>query len=163
MPIVVTCPSCSTALKAPDTAAGKRFKCPKCSSAIEVPADAAPEAEEEYADEPAPAPARKGEVRRREERAPASAPPPSDWVSNRQTVGLVALMGLAGAVGAHKFILGKNTAGYIMLGVTLVGSACGGLGMLVMLVIAIIEGIKYLRMTDAEFYETYVAGDKAWL
>jgi TM2 domain-containing membrane protein YozV len=163
MPIVVTCPSCSTALKAPDTAAGKRFKCPKCSSAIEVPADAAPEAEEAFADEPAPAPARKGEVRRREERAPAP-PPPADWVSNRTTVGLVALLSPAGAVGAHKFILGKNTAGWIMLAVSVVGMFCtGGLAFIAMQVISTIEGIKYLRMTDAEFYETYVAGDKAWL
>ena len=74
--------------------------------------------------------------------------------------GVLALMS---AVGTHKFILGKNTAGYIMLAVTLVGWFCAGLGPLVMMVIAIIEGIKYLKMSDAEFYETYVAGDKAWL
>jgi Domain of unknown function (DUF4282) len=58
MPIVVTCPSCSANLKAPDAAAGKRVKCPKCSSTIEVPAPSAPvQFEEELTDEPAPAPA----------------------------------------------------------------------------------------------------------
>jgi TM2 domain-containing membrane protein YozV len=160
MPIVVTCPGCSTTLRAPDNAAGKRFRCSKCSATIEVPADAQPEAAEAFAEEPPP-PARGGAPRRREERAPAPAPPPpADWVSNRTTVGLVALMGLAGAVGAHKFIMGKTTAGYIMLAVAVLGC---GIGFWVMTAIAVMEGITYLRMSDAEFYDTYVAGDKAWL
>ncbi len=42
MPIVVTCPSCSATLKAPDNAAGRKLKCPKCTSVIEVPAAAPP-------------------------------------------------------------------------------------------------------------------------
>ena len=163
MPILVMCPSCSTTLKAPDAAAGKRLKCRKCSSAINVPADIAPEANKASADEPKPTPARNGTARRPEERAHAPAPPPSDRVSKRQTVGLAALAGFAGALGAHKFILGKNTAGFIMLGVSLIGSVFGGLGLLVMMAIALMEGIKYLRMSDAEFHDTYIAGDKAWL
>jgi TM2 domain-containing membrane protein YozV len=163
MPIVVTCPSCSTALKVPDAAAGKRFKCRSCGSAIKAPADAAEQMDKTFADEPRPAPAQDGAVPRREERAQAPAPPPPDWVSNRQTVGLAALMGFAGAFGAHKFILGKNRAGFIMLGVSLIGSVFGGLGLAVMTAIAMIEGIKYLRMSDAEFHDVYVAGDKAWL
>ena len=163
MPILVMCPSCSATVKAPDAAAGKRLRCRKCSSAINVPADAVPEANGAFADEPRPAPTRNSAARRPEERVHAPAPPPPDRVSNRQTVGLAALAGFAGALGAHKFILGKNTAGFIMLGVSLIGSVFGGLGLLVMMAIAIIEGIKYLRMSDAEFHDTYVAGDKAWL
>jgi hypothetical protein len=38
MPILVTCPKCSTKLNAPDTAAGRQVKCPKCTSALTVPA-----------------------------------------------------------------------------------------------------------------------------
>jgi predicted Zn finger-like uncharacterized protein len=38
MPIVVTCPSCSTRLKVADQSAGKMVKCPKCAAAIPVPA-----------------------------------------------------------------------------------------------------------------------------
>lgn len=50
MPIAVVCPSCSTRMNAPDTAAGRRTKCPKCGSAIVVPGPV-PKA-------PAPGPAR---------------------------------------------------------------------------------------------------------
>src|SRR5262245_12569458 len=38
MPIPVSCPSCGTGLKAPDTAAGRRVKCPKCATPFAVPA-----------------------------------------------------------------------------------------------------------------------------
>lgn len=40
MPLQVICPSCSTKLKAPDTAAGKKTKCPKCQAVVTVPVDA---------------------------------------------------------------------------------------------------------------------------
>lgn len=43
MPLRVTCPSCSTSLKAPDSAVGKTLKCPKCQAGISVtPAPALP-------------------------------------------------------------------------------------------------------------------------
>jgi hypothetical protein len=63
MPITVACPQCSTTLKAPDSAAGRKVKCPKCSTPFDVPAagpvqsSAPPVAagrRDEYADEPAP-------------------------------------------------------------------------------------------------------------
>jgi hypothetical protein len=37
-----------------------------------------------------------------------------------------------------------------------------GLGASVMLVIGMVEGVKYLRMSDEEFYETYLVRRKAW-
>ena len=158
MPIVVTCPGCSTTLKAPDNAAGRRLKCPKCTSAIDVPAPAPPEEIVEdlpagaIQEEPAaPMPAHATP----QERAPA--PPPGQI--SRQTVGLIAIGG-AGALGIHKFILGKNQAGLIMLLVGLLGC---GIGFFVMLAIGMMEGIAYLRMSDEEFYATYVAGEKAWM
>src|ERR1700736_5830482 len=40
MPIDVQCSGCSTMLRAPDTAAGKKVKCPKCEAVIAVPAAA---------------------------------------------------------------------------------------------------------------------------
>jgi len=162
MPIVVTCPSCSATLKAPDTAAGKRVKCPKCTSPIDVPAAAAapapPIVEAEFTDEPLPPPARAEAPPHREDYGDAVVPPPGQI--SRQTVGLVAVLG-PGALGIHKFILGKTTPGLIMLIVSLLCFPVGGFA--VMWVIALIEGIKFLRMSDAEFYDTYVAGDKAWL
>jgi len=44
MPITVVCPSCSTKMSAPDSAAGKHVKCPKagCGEIIEVPEPDAP-------------------------------------------------------------------------------------------------------------------------
>src|SRR5262245_48293441 len=58
MPITVTCPSCSTRLAAPDTAAGKKVKCPKagCGTIVSVPAPAAPMFEVVEDDPPPPKP-----------------------------------------------------------------------------------------------------------
>ncbi len=66
---------------------------------------------------------------------------------------------LLGALGVHKFILGYNTEGLIMLLVTLL--TCG-LGGAVMSVIGLVEGIIYLTRTDEEFYSMYVANKKGW-
>ena len=41
MPISVTCGSCTTKLKAPETASGRKVKCPKCGTSVPVPADKA--------------------------------------------------------------------------------------------------------------------------
>ncbi|ESQ84307.1 membrane protein [Asticcacaulis sp. AC466] len=66
-----------------------------------------------------------------------------------------------GALGVHKFYLGKNTAGIIML-------LCGTIGWVLIVpgvlvcFIAFIETIIYLVKTDQSFYEDYVAGDKSW-
>jgi hypothetical protein len=37
MPIDIQCSNCSTTLRAPDTAAGKKVKCPKCEAVLPVP------------------------------------------------------------------------------------------------------------------------------
>jgi TM2 domain-containing membrane protein YozV len=66
---------------------------------------------------------------------------------------------LLGSLGIHKFILGYNTEGLIMLLVTLF--TCGFAG-LVFGIIGLIEGIIYLTKTDAEFYNIYVLGKKGW-
>lgn len=66
---------------------------------------------------------------------------------------------LLGGIGVHKFILGYNTEGLIMLLVTLL--TCG-LGGAVMGVIGLVEGIIYLTKTDEEFFATYQMGDKKW-
>jgi TM2 domain-containing membrane protein YozV len=66
---------------------------------------------------------------------------------------------LLGALGIHKFILGKTNAGLIMLLGTLL--TCG-LAAAVFHVIGVIEGILYLTKTDEEFYRTYIVGGKDW-
>ncbi|SFC99289.1 NINE protein [Algibacter pectinivorans] len=70
---------------------------------------------------------------------------------------------LLGAFGVHKFILGYNKEGIIMLVVTLViGGITCGIGAGLMGVIGLIEGIMYLTKSDAEFYNTYQVGKKPW-
>ncbi|CAL4867612.1 MULTISPECIES: TM2 domain-containing protein [Asticcacaulis] len=67
-----------------------------------------------------------------------------------------------GMWGVHKFYLGKNTAGIIML-------LCGTIGWIFLCIppliigmIAFIETIIYLVKTDQSFYEDYVQGNKSW-
>jgi TM2 domain-containing membrane protein YozV len=66
---------------------------------------------------------------------------------------------LLGSLGIHKFILGMNTAGLIMLLCTLL--TCGLAGA-VFHVIGLVEGILYLTKTDEEFYRVYIVGKKDW-
>ena len=68
-----------------------------------------------------------------------------------------------GALGIHKFYLGYNTAGFIMLAVTILGSLFTfGLAGGVMWVIGIIEGILYLTKSQSEFEQMYVVNKREW-
>lgn len=75
---------------------------------------------------------------------------------------------LLGGLGVHKYILGFNTAGTVMLATTLVCSFTGAclivpiLGAMAMSVIGLIEGIIYLTKSDAEFYQLYGVQKKEW-
>ena len=66
---------------------------------------------------------------------------------------------LLGAFGIHKFVLGYNTAGIIMLLVTVLTLGIAGF---IMGIIGLIEGIIYLTKTDDEFVATYITGKKPW-
>ncbi|AXC50890.1 TM2 domain-containing protein [Paracoccus suum] len=79
---------------------------------------------------------------------------------NRLVAGLLALF--LGAFGFHKFYLGYNTAGLIMLVSTLFGFVLLWIPTGIVAVIALIEAVIYLTRTDEQFYETYEAGQKAW-
>lgn len=94
--------------------------------------------------------------------APAPQNPQPPAASDKKLVsGILAI--LLGSLGIHKFYLGYQTEGIIMLAVTLVvgGFTCGA-GMGIMGVVGLIEGIIYLTKTDAEFEATYVKGRKPW-
>jgi TM2 domain-containing membrane protein YozV len=68
-----------------------------------------------------------------------------------------------GALGVHKFILGYNKEGIIMLVVTIVlGFFTCGIGASLMGLLGLIEGILYLTKSDEEFYNTYQVGQKPW-
>ena len=70
---------------------------------------------------------------------------------------------LLGAFGIHKFILGYNKEGIIMLVATLIlGAITCGIAASLIGIIGLIEGIIYLTKSDAEFYNTYQVGKKPW-
>lgn len=89
---------------------------------------------------------------------PGGGPPPQ---SNKVVVGVVAI--LLGWLGIHKFMLGMNTPGIILLLVGVVGGflTCG-IASAVASIIGIVEGIIYLTKTDEQFYQEYVVGKKQW-
>ena len=70
---------------------------------------------------------------------------------------------LLGGLGIHKFILGYQNEGIIMLVIWLVGLIffCG-IPSMVISVIGIIEGVMYLTKSDEEFTQTYIMGKKPW-
>jgi TM2 domain-containing membrane protein YozV len=84
-------------------------------------------------------------------------PSVSEFASKKVAAGICGI--LIGGLGIHKFILGFNTAGLIMLLVTLLTCGAGGL---VMGVIGLIEGIIYLTKSDEEFYQLYAVQKKEW-
>lgn len=74
---------------------------------------------------------------------------------------------LLGWAGVHKFILGYQKEGIILLVVSVVGFVltCIGVGVFVVWatsIIGLIEGIIYLTKSDEEFYNTYQAGRRPW-
>lgn len=84
-----------------------------------------------------------------------------DWkkvgADKKVVAGILAI--LIGSLGIHKFVLGYQTEGIIMLLVSLV--SCGTLAP-VMSVIGIVEGIMYLTKSDEDFVMTYIQGRKGW-
>lgn len=81
---------------------------------------------------------------------------------------LAGLLGIfLGGFGVHKFILGYQKEGFILLGITIAAFvlSCIGVGLLFVWVpgiIGLIEGIIYITKSDEEFYNTYQAGKKPW-
>lgn len=76
---------------------------------------------------------------------------------------------LLGGFGVHKFILGYQNEGIIMLSAYLIGLVITfitcGVGVFIPVavgVIGLIEGIMYLTKSDEEFVRTYVQNKKPW-
>ncbi|MDE0598499.1 MAG: TM2 domain-containing protein [Dokdonia donghaensis] len=85
--------------------------------------------------------------------------------SKKILAGILAIF--LGAFGVHKFILGYQKEGIIMLVLSVVGIvlSCVGIGVLLVWavgLVGLIEGIIYLTKSDEEFYNTYQAGRKPW-
>ena len=86
---------------------------------------------------------------------------PFQGPKNKLVAGLLGI--LLGGLGIHKFYLGYNKEGIIMLVVTLVGGTVTcGIGYGLVSIVGIIEGIIYLTKTDEDFEQTYVKNQKPW-
>jgi len=88
-------------------------------------------------------------------------PQVSDWQAAGADKKIVAgILGIVlGGLGIHKFILGYQKEGLIMLLVSVL--SCFTLAG-VMHVIGIVEGIMYLTKSDEDFVRTYIQGRKGW-
>lgn len=64
-----------------------------------------------------------------------------------------------GALGIHKFLMGRKKQGIICLVLCVV--TCG-LAVPILSLISLIEGIIYLTKSDAQFRNDYVYGNKDW-
>lgn len=92
-------------------------------------------------------------------------PPQRPVESKRVIAGILALF--FGALGVHKFVLGYEREGGLLLVLTAVGIAttCIVVGIPIICATAIVsfvEGIIYLTKTDEEFYQEYQVNKKPW-
>lgn len=74
---------------------------------------------------------------------------------------------ILGHLGIHKFVLGYNNEGVILLTISLLGYAtlCFLVGYFFILaagIIGLVERIIYLTKSDWEFNETYIKNKKSW-
>lgn len=74
--------------------------------------------------------------------------------------GLLAIF--LGVIGIHKFILGYQKEGVILLVLGLLGFVTCGITSGISWVVGVVEGIIYLTKSDEEFFNTYQAGKKPW-
>ncbi len=89
--------------------------------------------------------------------------PPTQTTSSKDHVAAGLLAIFLGSLGIHKFYLGYNTPGFIMLAVSILGSLFTfGLAGAVMGIIAIVEGIIYLTRSQSEFEAIYVTSKREW-
>ena len=142
--IHVVCPFCQASLSVDASDAGRESACPHCGGRFQVPLPTAT------------APGYAGAVR----------PEVQEFASKKIAAGICGI--LLGGLGVHKFILGLNQAGAIMLAVTTVGWVTGMcllfplLGPAAMGIIGLVEGILYLTKSDEEFYQLYAVEKKQW-
>lgn len=85
--------------------------------------------------------------------------------NKKMLAGILAIV--LGAFGVHKFILGYNKEGIILVALTVIGIAtsCLFFGIFLYMaagIVGLIEGIIYLTKSDEEFYQTYQVGKKPW-
>jgi TM2 domain-containing membrane protein YozV len=147
-PMHLTCPFCQVLLAVSPSQAGSTTACPKCGGKFQIPL---PTAQSGVG------------------AGPHAASPNADvqaFASKKIAAGICGI--LLGCFGIHKFIVGLNTAGTIMLIVSLFGAILSpclivpALALAAMGIIGLAEGIIYLTKTDEDFYQTYAIQKKEW-
>lgn len=84
-------------------------------------------------------------------------------VASRDHVAAGLLAIFLGFLGIHKFYLGYNTQGFIMLSIALIGGLLSfGLVMGVVWIIGVVEGIVYLTKSQSEFERLYIYNKREW-
>lgn len=78
---------------------------------------------------------------------------------SKVVAGLLAIF--IGTLGIHKFYLGYNTQGLIMLLVSVIGFVLI-VPIVIVAIVAIIEGISYITLSDEDFERMHVQGSKPW-
>jgi TM2 domain-containing membrane protein YozV len=144
------CPHCQAVLAISPDNAGDTVACPHCQGKFQVPVPQAyvnPAAGGAYSN--------------------AQYPPEYQaFVSKKIAAGICGI--LLGALGVHKFILGLNSGGAIMVSIyfgCLVTGMClfvPILGCIAVSIIGVIEGIMYLTKTDEEFFQSYYIEKRQW-
>tara|TARA_B000000565_G_C23558508_1_gene290456 strand:+ start:4 stop:561 length:558 start_codon:yes stop_codon:yes gene_type:complete len=88
--------------------------------------------------------------------------PSWDEIKSKKTkTGIFAIF--LGELGVHKFMLGYNTEGFILLGVSLIGGVITcGFALFVTAIIAVVEGIIILNKTPEEFKRLYLDKKTGW-
>ena len=96
----------------------------------------------------------------------------SDIAQKKLVAGLLGIF--LGSLGVHKFYLGMNQPGIIMLVCTVAGYLLFTLLAIILIgfiflllpaavgLVGLIEGILYLTKSDADFQREYIVGKKAW-
>lgn len=79
---------------------------------------------------------------------------------NKFVAGLLAFF--LGTFGAHKFYLGFNRAGLIMLGGTMLGWMLLFIPTMLVWVIALVEAFIYVTRSEEQFHDTYEIRRKEW-
>lgn len=147
----INCPHCQAVLTVHPSQAGLVADCPKCTGKFHVPV-------------PMAKPATSGN--RFQSAIDDSIRQASETSSKKATAGILAIV--LGGLGIHKFYLGLNNPGLIMLAISLSGivfTPCllfPVFGPMIMSIIGLIEGVIYLTKSDEGFYTDYIVDKKEW-
>ncbi|SEH86432.1 TM2 domain-containing protein [Paracoccus alkenifer] len=79
---------------------------------------------------------------------------------SRVVAGLLAVF--FGYLGVHKFYLGYNRAGLIMLAGSMLGWIMLFIPSILVWIVAMAEAVIYLTRSDEQFHDTYELGEREW-